>query len=239
MVRSLDNEVCIVTGASSGIGRGIATRLCERGARTVVAARRKQKLEDVARSIRQSGGDVLPVQADVTVQSDVEELVRQALDSYGRIDLLVNNAGIAVHRPMAELTLDDFEHIFAVNLFGLVRCTKAVVPHMVERGEGTIINISSGAGKMGYAGGTAYCASKHAVNGFADALYQELRGQGVQVYTLCPGAVDTSSMSRAEQDPERRQMLQLEDVVDTVEFLATRDRRVSYESIWTFSRCRG
>lgn len=239
MTVGLDGRVGIVTGASSGIGRGIAERLASRGARIVLAARREDRLNEIAHSIEAKGGEALPVRVDVTRQRDVEALVERTLERYGQIDLLVNNAGIALHRSITELSSDDFERVFAVNLFGLVRCTKAVAPPMLERGRGTIINVSSGAGLMGYAGGTAYCASKHAVNGFSKALYQDLREQGIQVYVVCPGAVNTSMMSHDAGDPERQKMLQLDDVVDLVEFLATRNDRVSYEPIWAYSRFRG
>lgn len=235
----LSGQVTIVTGASSGIGRGIAERLGAGGARVVLAARRMDQLEAVAAQIRSEGGEALPVQTDVTSDDEVETLVSRTLDEYGRIDLLVNNAGIARHQSFMELTIEDFERLFAVNVFGLVRCTKAVAPHMIEREAGTIVNISSGAGFMGYAGGSAYCATKHAVNGFGKAVYDELRHHGVQVYTVGPGAVDTTMTSHDPDDPERQQMLQVGDLSELVEFLATRERHVSFEPMWTFSRFRG
>lgn len=235
----LRDQVAVVTGASSGIGCGIAEHLASRGAQVVLAARRGDQLETVAEQIRANGGEVLAVQTDVTSDADVETLVSRAIDEYGRIDLLVNNAGIASHKAFMELSMDDFEDLFSVNVFGLVRCTKAVAPHMIEREAGTIVNISSGAGFMGYAGGSAYCATKHAVNGFGKAVYDELRHRGVQVYTVGPGAVNTTMMSQDPDDPERQRMLQVDDLSELVEFLATRGRHVSFEPMWTFSRFRG
>jgi len=235
----LQNQVAIVTGASSGIGQGIAEHLASGGAKVVVAARRGDQLETVAERIRTNGSEALPIQADVTSDADVEALVDRTLDAYGRIDLLVNNAGLARHKEFMDLSMDDFEELFAVNVFGLVRCTKAVAPPMIEQGAGTIVNISSGAGFMGYAGGSAYCASKHAVNGFGKAVYDELRHHGVQVYTVGPGAVNTTMMSHDEIDPDRQRMLQVDDLSELVEFLATRERHVSFEPMWTFSRFRG
>ena len=235
----LRDQVAIVTGASSGIGQGIAEHLAARGAKVVGAARRGDRLETIVESIRANGGDARAIPTDVTSDADVETLVSRTLDAYNRIDLLVNNAGIARHKSFMELTMEDFEEAFAVNVFGLVRCTKAVAPHMIEREGGTIVNISSGAGFMGYAGGSAYCATKHAVNGFGNAVYDELRHHGIQVYTVGPGAVNTTMMSHDSDDPERQQMLQVDDLSELVEFLATRDRRVSFEPMWTFSRFRG
>ena len=233
------DQVAIVTGASSGIGRGIAERLASGGAKVVLAARRGDQLDSLAERIRAHGGEAFPIQTDVTNDDDVEALVAQTLDQFDRIDLLVNNAGISRHKDLLELTMDDFEELFAVNVFGLVRCTRAVAPHMIERQAGTIVNISSGSGFMGYAGGSAYCATKHAVNGFGKAVYDELRHHGVQVYTVGPGAVNTTMMSHDPEDPEREQMLQVDDLAEFVEFLATRERHVSFEPMWTFSRFRG
>ena len=235
----LRDQVAIVTGASSGIGQGIAEHLAIHGARVVLAARRGDHLETIAEGIRANGGDARAIPTDVTSDADVETLVSRTLEEYGRIDLLVNNAGIARHRPFMELSMSDFEELFAVNVFGLIRCTKAVAPHMIDREAGTIVNISSGAGFMGYAGASAYCATKHAVNGFGKAVYDELRHHGVQVYTVGPGAVNTTMTSHDPDDPERQQMLQVDDLSELVEFLATRDRRVSFEPMWTFSRFRG
>lgn len=239
MSLSLQGQIAIVTGASSGIGQGIAEHLGTNGSNVVLAARRADQLETVAERIRSNDGEALAIQADVTSDADVDALVNRTLDAYGRIDLLVNNAGIARHRSFMELSMDDFEELFAVNVFGLVRCTKAVAPRMIEQEAGTIVNISSGAGFMGYAGGSAYCATKHAVNGFGKAVYDELRHHGVQVYTVGPGAVDTTMMSHDPDDPERGQMLQVDDLSELVEFLATRERHVSFEPMWTFSRFRG
>ncbi len=239
MSLSLQGQIAIVTGASSGIGQGIAEHLGTNGSNVVLAARRADQLETVAERIRSNDGEALAIQADVTSDADVDALVNRTLDAYGRIDLLVNNAGVARHRSFMELSMDDFEELFAVNVFGLVRCTKAVAPRMIEQEAGTIVNISSGAGFMGYAGGSAYCATKHAVNGFGKAVYDELRHHGVQVYTVGPGAVDTTMMSHDPDDPERGQMLQVDDLSELVEFLATRERHVSFEPMWTFSRFRG
>lgn len=239
MSLSLQGQIAIVTGASSGIGQGIAEHLGTNGSNVVLAARRADQLETVAERIRSNDGEALAIQADVTSDADVDALVNRTLDAYGRIDLLVNNAGVARHRSFMELSMDDFEELFAVNVFGLVRCTKAVTPRMIEQEAGTIVNISSGAGFMGYAGGSAYCATKHAVNGFGKAVYDELRHHGVQVYTVGPGAVDTTMMSHDPDDPERGQMLQVDDLSELVEFLATRERHVSFEPMWTFSRFRG
>ena len=235
----LRDQVAIVTGASSGIGLGIAEHLASGGAKVLLSARRGDELASVAERIRSNGGEALPIRTDVTNDDDVDALVARALDQYGRIDLLVNNAGLARHKAFTELSMDDFEELFAVNVFGLVRCTRAVAPRMIEQEAGTIVNISSGAGFMGYAGGSAYCATKHAVNGFGNAVYDELRHHGVQVYTVGPGAVNTTMMSHDEDDPAREQMLQVNDLAELVEFLATRERHVSFEPMWTFSRFRG
>ncbi|MFB6285511.1 MAG: SDR family NAD(P)-dependent oxidoreductase [Candidatus Bipolaricaulia bacterium] len=235
----LQNQVAIVTGASSGIGQGIAEHLGACGASVVLAARREAELASIAERIQAHGSRAMPIQTDVTHGADVDALVSRTLEEHGRIDLLVNNAGVARHKKFTDLSMDDFEELFAVNVFGVVRCTQAVAPPMIEQEAGTIVNISSGAGFMGYAGGSAYCASKHAVNGFGKAVYDELRHHGVQVYTVGPGAVNTTMMSHEDHSPERQQMLQVADLSELVEFLATRERHVSFEPMWTFSRFRG
>jgi len=228
-----------VTGASSGIGKGIAERLAKIGSKLVLAARSKPELDLLRRSIISHNGTAIAVKCDVTSQSDVDGLIDSTLNEYGQIDILINNAGVSSYAPVHEMDMRQFESIFAVNFFGLVRCTKAVLPTMMTQGSGKIINISSGAGKMGYAGGSAYCASKHAVNGFSSSIYQDLRQHGIQVHTVCPGAVNTSMMSSESDASERQRMLQVDDIADLVEFLATRRDLVSFEDIWTFSRYRG
>ena len=195
----LQGKVALVTGAAGaeGIGRAIALRLAEEGADLVVndlsegIGSRSGLLESV-RAIEALGQRALPVYADVAEADQVERMVAQALEQFGRIDILVNNAGAPAGRdrvPVVELDEDAFDLVQRVNVRGTFLCCRAVARHMLERGSGAIINISSMAGKQGVARYAAYCASKFAVRGFTQSLARELGPRGITVYAICPGLI--------------------------------------------------
>lgn len=193
----LQNKVVLITGASSGIGALTARLLAERGAIPVLAARSVDKLISVASSIR---GEHAVFELDVTSAELVNEVVSHVLRKYGKIDVLLNNAGYGQFVPFAQAPLSHFEQMMDVNYMGTVRCTHAVLPHMLKAGSGHIVNVASIAGKLATAKSTGYAATKHAVLGLTDALRQELRGSGVLVSAVNPGPIDTPFFERA--DPE-------------------------------------
>ncbi len=196
----LGSKVALVTGAAGaeGIGRAIALRLAQEGADLAIndlpeAAGSRAGLPDVVREIEGMGRRALAVYADVSRADQVERMTQEALDYFGRIDILVNNAGAPAGRdraPLVELEEEAFDLVQRVNVKGTFLCCRAVARHMLQRGGGgTIINISSMAGKQGVARYAAYCASKFAVRGFTQSVARELGPQGIAVYAICPGLI--------------------------------------------------
>lgn len=192
---TLRSQRVVITGASSGIGRAAALEMARRGASLVLAARRADLLEEVAALCRAAGAECEAVVADVSVQRDCRRLIEQA----GRVDVLVNNAGFGVFESIERARPEDLEAMMQTNYFGAVWCTQAVLPQMLERGTGAIVNIASIAGIMGYARMGGYCATKFAMIGFSEALRAEVLGRGVRVSMICPGTTETRFFEKAER----------------------------------------
>jgi len=192
---SLRDKTVVITGASSGIGRAAAYEFAHRGAKLVIAARRGERLEEVARECRSFGVTCTTIVADVTKRDDCERLIASA----GEVDVLVNNAGFAIFDPIEKSIAGDLESMMQTNYFGTVYCTKAVLPQMLDRGAGSIVNVSSIAGIMGYARMGGYCATKFAIIGFSEALRDEVIARGVRVALVCPGTTDTDFFVKAER----------------------------------------
>lgn len=193
---SLRNQRVVITGASSGIGRATALEMARRGASLVLAARRRDPLEEVAARCRAAGVECRPVVADVSLQQDCQRLIDEA----GPVDILVNNAGFAIFETIEKARPEDLEAMMRTNYFGMVWCTQAVLPQMLLRGSGSIVNVASIAGIMGYARMGGYCATKFAMIGFSEALRDEVLGRGVQVSVICPGTTETGFFEKAERD---------------------------------------
>lgn len=193
MTPATSPPVAIVTGASQGIGAATALRLAERGFAVGLAARRPQGLVLAENRIRDAGGFAFVVPTDVTEPGQVSELVTESERRFGPVELLVNAAG-AVHRaPLTSTSEADFDRLLDVNLKGTFLCTRAVLPGMIERRRGRIVNLAAMAGRIGAPRLTAYCASKWGVVGFTKATAEELRPAGISVFAVCPGSVDTES----------------------------------------------
>jgi len=184
--------VVIITGASSGIGEKAALSLAKNGFRVVIAARRQNRLEEIAEQIREFGGEVLPIQIDLSQIDQIRDLVERTKSVFGQIDILVNNAGSARHLWLDEQSLeDDIQNQLQVNLIGMIQLTRLVIPDMVGAGSGQIIHISSIASWIGIPTYSIYNASKFGSRGFLASLRRELRGSGVTISEIFPGAVDT------------------------------------------------
>ncbi|MDR6724931.1 short-subunit dehydrogenase [Paenibacillus amylolyticus] len=210
----LKDQVVFITGASSGIGALCAQMLIEEGAIPILAARSRDKLEEIGASLN---GQHELLTLDVTNDEQVQAAISNMLEKYGRIDILLNNAGYGKFAAMTDMTVREFDEMMDVNYMGIVRCTKAVLPHMLKRGTGQIVNVASMAGKIGTAKSASYTATKHAVLGFSNALRQELRKTGVKVTTINPGPIDTPFFHRADPSGNyvnnvRWMMLKPEDV---------------------------
>lgn len=186
----LKDHVALVTGGGRGIGRATCLALAREGANVIVTARSKEEIDQVRRSVENIGPESLAISADIRNETDVRDMVADSMERFGRIDILVNNAGVAVRKPLVETSAEEFDTVMGVNVKGLFLCTKYVLPHMLEKGSGKIINVSSGAGKSGIGQLSVYSASKFAVIGLTESVAQEVAGK-VGVYAVCPGSVDT------------------------------------------------
>jgi short-subunit dehydrogenase len=185
------DQVVLITGASSGIGRRLAIDLATKGAAVIGCGRSAERLQRTEEELRRANPACAMVACDVGDRSRVGEMVAKVIADFGRIDILINNAGLGMRRPFVETSLETIEAIMRTNYLGMVYSTHAVLPSMIARTKGHIVNISSVAGKMGTLNTAAYCASKFAMNGFSESLYHELKPVGIHVSVICPGPVRT------------------------------------------------
>ncbi len=191
MSKNIENKVVVITGASSGLGEATARHLAALGARVVLAARRTDRLEAVVADITQAGGQAIFATADVTSKQDVENLINTAVTTYGRVDVLVNNAGYMAIAPMEQARTDEWDRMIDINIKGLLYGVAAALPAFETQGNGHFINISSVAGlKVFSPGGTVYSGTKFAVRAISEGLRHELAGK-VRITTINPGAVDS------------------------------------------------
>jgi 2-keto-3-deoxy-L-fuconate dehydrogenase len=198
---TLDGKVALVTGGGSGIGRAISILFASEGARVATASRTLAHAEETARL---AGHDTLALRADVSEVDDVQKMVDQTLERFGRIDILCNNAGIGTTKNIVEVEPDEWDRVFAVNVRGVYLCTRAVLPQMLQRHEGIIINIASVLGLVGVPNRAAYCASKGAVITLTKQVATDFAGQGIRCNCICPGTVDSPWVGRlldANDDP--------------------------------------
>jgi NADP-dependent 3-hydroxy acid dehydrogenase YdfG len=209
--------VAIITGATSGIGRAIALALGQRGHAVAICARTPGHVAAVVDELRGAGIRAWGAPCDVGVAEQVEAFCREAERQLGDVLVLVNNAGVGLLKPVAEMSVEEWDQVFATNIRSVFLMTRAVLPAMRQRRRGWIINIASLAGKNGLRHGAAYSATKHAMRGFAASLMLEVRQEGVRVATLFPGSVNTGFGSApGRSDDERARMLQPEDVAEAV-----------------------
>lgn len=192
MAQRLQGKVALITGASRGIGRAIAEAYAAQGAWLFLNARGPETLETTAGEIGAAHGtEVAWLAGDASDRASVDAVVARALETYGQIDILVNNAGIYRPAPFLEYRIEDFAAVVGVNLYSVFHMTQAVLPHMIGRKSGRVINIASTAGKWGSRNQSAYNASKHAIVGLTRCLALEMAGHGVRVNAICPWIVDT------------------------------------------------
>jgi len=215
---ALTSRVAVVTGASTGIGAGLAAMLAAEGARVVLAARREEALERVAKAIREAGGTAVPVVTDLTDDGALANLVARTRAELGPIDILVNNAGYAVWKSLEATTLAEWDHTFAVNVRAAAYLCAAALPDMQARGFGRVINIGSEAGVASVPGLAAYCVSKHALCALTEVIQDANHHNGIKAWVVCPGFVDTD-MGSVVPGANPANFLRVDEVVDLVRFL--------------------
>lgn len=217
---SLEKKVAIVTGAGRGIGKAVSVALARAGCRVVLAARTREQIETVQLEIISQGGHALALPADLTVDEDIQRLVEVTQTKWGAADILINNAGWGKRAPVVSANLTDWDQTFRLNLRAPMVLAKALLPNMIAKGEGAVINIGSVSGKTGEANGAAYSASKFGLIGFTQSLYEEVREHGIKVAVILPGFVDTPLIPPNRQ-LDRSKMIQADDIAQTVLFVLT------------------
>ena len=218
-MNNLHGKIALVTGAGRGIGKAVALSLPQSGCRVILAARTRAQLEEVHREIRDRGGEALVVVADLTRDEDIQQLVESSR-SWGAVDILINNAGWGKRAPVVKGNIDDWDRTFRVNLRAPMILAKQLLPKMIAKGEGAVINIGSVSGKTGEANGAAYSASKFGLIGFTQSLYEEVREHGIKVAVILPGYVDTPLIPPNRQ-LDRSKMIQADDIAQAVHYVLT------------------
>ncbi len=236
----IKDKVVIITGASSGIGYTTALSLAKEGAKLVVGARRTDRLESLVKEIEENNGEILAQKLDVTKKSDCDDLVNTAIKKWGKVDVLVNNAGLMPLSFVKNLKVDEWDQMIDVNIKGVLYCTAAVLPHMRETKSGHIINISSVAGRIVFPAGSVYCATKHAVTAFSEGLRQELSPRNnIRVTTIEPGVVATEltntitdeSLEKFVESSKKMEALKAEDIAEAIIFAINAPNHVSVNEI--------
>jgi NADP-dependent 3-hydroxy acid dehydrogenase YdfG len=245
-VTKLSGTVALITGASSGIGYATAKSLAEQGASVAVVARRQDRLETLVEEIESAGGTVLPVPTDVSDRDQAEAAIAATIERFGRLDILVNNAGLMLLGPAADAAIDEWEQMIAVNQQGLLYMTKAALPYLQKaagddpRQVADIVNVSSIAGRTAFPNMSVYNMTKFGLNGFSEALRQELTTSYVRVGVLEPGKVDTELDSHNTDDVVAEieanyghiRMLDPEDIAEGITYMVTRPRYTAIAELW-------
>ena len=217
--KPLEGKVAVITGASRGIGRAIAQRLGEMGAKLAICSRNPQKLEAATKQLRATSSAVFEMPVDVTRLDQISVFVQATQKNLGPIDILVNNAGVGWFGPTQDATEGNWDSVLDTNLKSVFLVSKAVAPSMIERKTGHIINIASLAGKNVFKNGGVYCASKWGLMGLTGCMAEDLRQFGIRVSAICPGTVDTEFSPHTGKDPAK--LLQSEDIAHAVAMLVT------------------
>ncbi len=245
MPGELDGTVALVTGASSGIGEATSLALSAHGATVAIAARRKDRLEALATTIRDGGGQALVLEADITSQPEAARTVETTASELGRLDILVNNAGMMLLGPIENAPLQEWDQMVDINVRGLLYCAHAAVPHLLRAAEdgprhvSDMVNVSSVAGRAPRRGSGVYNLTKHGVGAFSESLRQELTTRHVRISLVEPGAVATELVSHnrpeiQEQSRERfrhMERMQPTDIADAIRYIVTRPRHMAINEI--------
>jgi len=232
MAASLNNQVALITGASRGLGRAIALRLAASGASLILCARHRAELEDVADAARAiSGQSIVIAPLDVTDAAQIDQVVETVLAQFGRIDILINNAGLSWYKPLTEWSRDEILTVVNVNLTGLMLMTHAVVSHMIQQQAGQIVNIASDIGRRVVPNMAPYVAAKHGVVGFSGSLLREVKAHGVKVSVVLPGIIDTYFGGGEAGTRDETWALRPEAVAETIHTVLTQPPHVVLDEV--------
>ena len=245
MTRRLDGTTALVTGASSGIGEATALLLAEQGAAVALAARRRDRLEQLAERVRAAGGTALVLEVDVTDPAQAAEAVERTVAELGRLDTLVNNAGVMLLGPAEQAPLEEWRRMVDLNVMGLLNCAHAALPHLLAAAQdgprrvADMVNVSSVAGRHARAGSGVYNATKFGVGAFSEALRQEVTQRHVRVSLVEPGAVETELVGHNRPEVQETvlqrfagvERLQSEDIADAIAYVVTRPRHVAVNEL--------
>ncbi len=215
-INDLEGKVAIVTGASKGIGKAIATSLADVGVKVVLAARTQHTVEQVAAELRNLGTEATAIPADVTDVDAVQNLIQRTLDTYQKLDILINNAGNGIFGPVADFDPNDWDSVINSNLKGIYLCAKYALPSLLTEGGGQIINVLSIAAKVAFPASGAYCAAKAGALALTKVLAAEVRDKNIRVTAVLPGSVETPFWEDIPQHPDFDKMLKPEHVAQTV-----------------------
>lgn len=200
MQNNINGKVIVITGASSGLGEAAARHLAAEGASVVLAARRTERIESLAEKIKSDGGDALAITTDVTVRDEVTNLVDKTVEKLGRIDVMVNNAGMMLLAPLEAFKVDEWDQMIDINIKGMLYGIAAALPQMQKQKSGHFVNVSSVAGHKVMQGGAVYCATKHAVRALSEGLRSEVKPYNIRTTIISPGAVDTELTDHITHD---------------------------------------
>ncbi|GAA4450051.1 SDR family oxidoreductase [Nibrella saemangeumensis] len=225
---NLESKVIIISGASRGIGRATALLLAEKGARVVATARSADELKTLE---EQSGGRIVAVAGDVASEADMQQVVQTALDRFGRIDVVINNAGYGVFKNVDELTVEEWDALMATNVKGTFLLTKAALPAMKEQGEGHIIVVASDVAKRTFAGGSLYTASKYAQEAFMGALRKEVRPLGIKVSGVYSGLVDSHFHAKGQGHETSQNWLKEKDMANALYYIVSQPTHVVIDEL--------
>ncbi|GIK41662.1 MAG: 3-oxoacyl-ACP reductase [Chloroflexota bacterium] len=232
MSNPLTDKIALVTGAGRGIGRAISLALGGAGAHVVAAARTQVEIEAVAQEIEQAGGTASAWPVDLSSEAEIIALFDFIRQKFGRLDVLVNNAGMGLFGPLAEFASADLDRLYTINVRGVFLCCQQALRLMIPQAGGTIINISSVVGFKGYARQGGYTITKHALMGLTKTLALEAQPHGIRVSVISPGGVDTSMIGDARPDLDRSGLLQPEDIATTVLFLLSLSEQAAIDEIY-------
>lgn len=227
----LQGKAAIVTGAGRGIGRAISLALARQGASIALAARTLAELESVRAEIESDGGRAMCIPTEIKSEDAIASLVQEAVAGFGRLDILVNNAAIGVFKPLAEMSVAEWDEVMVVNARAPFLLCREAIPHLRLHPPSFIVNIGSVVGVKGYPNQTAYGASKHALMGMSKALAKEVQADGIRVHAVLPGGVDTEMATQARPDLDRSILIQPEEIAEIVVFLVTRQGNAVIDQI--------